>query len=393
MIVKIGIITLFSNGNYGASLQAYALNRAVTDFGVECRDICYNRISNGKTDAGNNWKKRFSLLVSRNGRSIFMKKALLRLQLKNKLKQRREKFREFETAFIPQTERIYTGVEELAGTELDFDRFICGSDNIWNIHQYDPAFTLSFVEASSRKYSYAAGFSVTSLTDTQAGKLIPLIDQLSIISVREADGYQLLKGYFPESKIRLDLDPTLLLPAAHWSGISRKVDHLPWKYIFCYIIGDETDARGAAKKLSEETGLPIVNIPHATTIQFYDLGFGDQELYDIGPQEFINLIQNAAYVVTDSYHGCIFSMLFHKQFLVFKRLREVDGRANLNIRIKNLLETFSASERMVEDALIQVQDAMESPIDYEAFDGKVSFLRNDSIHYLESICKGGAINE
>lgn len=387
--MKIGIITLFSNGNYGASLQAYALNRVVTDLGAECRDIRYNRISRGRTDSGNNWKMRFSLLADRNGRALFMKKAFLRLKYGEKLKRRRKKFLRFETTFIPQTEQIYTGVNELANAELDFDKFICGSDNIWNIHNYDPAYILSFVEDSSRKFSYAAGFSVTSLPAAQVKELMPLISRLSVISIRESDGYQFLRDYFPEEKLRLDLDPTLLLSPAQWSGISQKINHLPPEYIFCYIIGDETDARNAAKELSKETGIPIVNIPHATTLQISDRGFGDDELFDVGPQEFIYLIQNAKYIITDSYHGCIFSMLFHKKYLVFERFKEVDGKANLNIRIKNLLDQFFVFERLMVNPESNVKDAMESPIDYDAFDSKLSDLRSDSIYYLESICKGG----
>lgn len=384
--MKIGIITLFHNGNYGASLQAYALNHVLTSYGNECQDIRYTRVSKGESDRKSNWKNRLKMLGVKTQRKVFCKKAFLRITLRKKLKKRTERIALFENAFIPQSSEKYCGINDMVSANFDYDLYVCGSDNIWNIHKFDPTFFLAFEEDSKNKYSYAAGFSVSELTDQQRDEILPLISKLSVASVREIDGYNLLSNYLPKDRIRVDLDPTLLLTADDWEKVSGNLPALPSEYIFCYILGDLEFPRAAAKHLSETMKIPIINIPHATTIQANDVGLGDMELYDVGPSEFLTLVKNAKYVFTDSFHGSIFSLIFHKQFLAFRRFATGDTKANLNRRIDNLLDRFGLLDRLISNMpLDDVERRISEEIDYDYVEKNLGSARQDSLLYLKSI--------
>lgn len=382
--MRIGIITLFDNGNAGAALQAYALNTVLRRMGHACVDIRYERVSEGQSDTQANWKKRRKMLRTPKGWIRFATKATLSILLMRKLKRRRCAVSAFVHQYIPQTQQTYRGMEALEDARLTFDAFICGSDNIWNKLKFDPAYLLAFVPDEVPKYSYAAGLSAKSFSPSDQQRFLPLINRLKAISVRDHIGVQLLRSLI-DQPIREDVDPTLLLTREEWSSIAKKPCELPERYIFCYLLGNGADARQAARKMKQATGLPIVNIPHATSVQTQDVGFGDIRLYDVGPAEMLYLFAKASYVITDSFHGCIFSLIFEKQFAILRRF--VSGpEVELNMRLDGLLDKVGLLTHMCENAEETVR-ALKIEIDFQPVRQKICALRNESFEYLKNITR------
>ena len=250
--MKIGIITLYDNGNLGAALQSYALNRVLREMGNSCETIRYRRLCDGKTDEEINRENRKLLLKNCHGRREFVIKAVFSVITKRRRKQRSDRIHSFVEDYIPQSASSYSGVQQLSEVNSLYDAFICGSDNIWNQHRFDPAYYLSFVERGKHRFSYAAGFSVTELSDKEQEKIIPLIEKLDTISVRDPIGRELLQKK-SRAEIREDLDPTMLLPSREWSKIAEPEPRLvEQKYIFCYLLGNGRDGRNVAKKLKKQ---------------------------------------------------------------------------------------------------------------------------------------------
>lgn len=381
--MKIAIITLFNNGNIGASLQAYALNRVLTRLGHNCEDLKYVRISDGRTDNSNHWRKRWALLMTSKGRRIFVQKSIFSICFRKTKKNRKHLIRVFEQRYLPQSRRNYKGEQELLNADLDYDCYICGSDNIWNINKFDPSFMLSFVR-KGKKLSYAAGFSTIDLSEKEKETMLPLIKELSVISVRELSGLRLLNKLLPDIDIRQDIDPTMLLSAEEWSEISAGIPKLPDRYIFCYILGAEKNARETAKKVSSILGLPIVTIPHATTFQIADKKFGDVKLKNIGPQQFITLFSCADFVITDSFHGSIFSILNRKQFIAFRRFSDESKDSNLNLRLDSLFDSLGIKGRIYHDGM-NAERLVFNQIEYDDVMKQLDSLKEYSMSYLQGI--------
>lgn len=381
--MNIGIITLYDNGNLGAALQAYALNRVLREMGNSCETIRYRRLCDGKSDEEINRENRKLLLKSHNGRREFVIKAVVSVITKRRRKQRMERIHSFIEDYIPQSTESYSGVQQLCDVNSQYDAFICGSDNIWNRRRFDSSYFLSFVKKGKKRYSYAAGFSASELSDQEKEKIIPLIEQLDTISVRDPIGRELLQK-LSRAEIREDLDPTMLLLSREWSKIAEPEPRLvKWKYIFCYLLGNGRDGRNAAKLLKEKTGMKIITLPHATTIQSNDVGFGDIKLWDVSPQRFIWLVENASYIITDSFHGCVFSILFEKQFCVFRRFTKSD-ESELNLRLDGILNKLGIIGRIANSPENGIE-IIQKEINYNEVNKKIASYREQSIAYLEQI--------
>ena len=140
----------------------------------------------------------------------------------------------------------------------------------------------------------------------------------------------------------LACDPTLLLTKEEWQKIAVKD-----KYILCYFLGKSIEHRKFAEKLKQKTGYKIVSLNHADEYVKYSDIFADETPYDIGPRQWINLIENAEYVCTDSFHGTIFSLINNKNFFTFERYNSKNSKISTNSRIYSLLETVQLKERLI----------------------------------------------
>lgn len=334
---KIGIMTLYKNNiNYGGMLQSYALQRAVQKLvgeSGECVQISYTISPTPIKE-----KLKHSLQY----RSFAENAKMVCNRLKaffNKRKKtldstaRINAFRQFE-AIIPHTEKIYryNTVEDCA--EM-FTHLITGSDQVWNGGIDLDAFCLGFAKRDTKRISYAASSASTKFGKWQDEIFKKNLPEFTAISVREKS----VIPYFEQmsgKKVSVVLDPVFLLSAADWHEIVQE-PHIKTPYIFCYLLGSNKEWHERAIKIAKENSCKLVTIPYLNGYNQLDDNFGDIQISAASPQEFLGLIENAAGVVTDSFHATAFSVIFNRPFWTLSRFKN-QGKTNNNHRVTDILE-------------------------------------------------------
>lgn len=350
---KVGIVSLYHNNrNYGGQLQAYALTRYISELGYDAEQICWQAEFKRPPQKKRELKKIFHYIY------VFcwlqVKKVYKKL-LNNKLESRKRAFERFQEE-INHSEKCYTGKDFLEDCK-NYDAIIIGSDQVWNTNWYGTQYFLDFVPNDVCKFSYAASMPDVNISDEMKNTVKSALEGFSSISVREkktADFLTELTG----KKVRHVIDPTLLLDPEQWDDIaSKKI--VSEKYIFCYFLGRNKHYRKYARLLAKKTGLKIVSLPHLCGVAREDLNFADINLYDVVPGEFVSLIKNAEYVLTDSFHATVFSNLYKVKYFVFDR-QGID----MSERIVTLLDIFNSRKRFLKTE--QGMDDMLNMIGLEA---------------------------
>lgn len=342
--IKIGILSPFYNNyNYGGKLQAFALTYFLNENGYYAKQIQYHQSS--KKNKQSKINKFFKLFQSDDYRHAMMQKIIAKFlkDTKKQIKIRNNYFNQFDK-LIPHTKEVYND-KTLVDTCDDFDVFVCGSDQVWNPTLFKKGYFLQFVSKDKYRFSYAASIA-NQLDDEWQSRFKELLKDFNAISVRESNGKESIENLV-DIPVEVVADPTLLLSRKDWDRISAKrlIDE---PYMFCYFLGYGSKTRKIAKKYAKEHRLKIVTLPHllANSGRFYaqDIRFGDIKLYDVGPAEFVSLIKHADYVMTDSFHANVMSLIYNRQFLVFNRI----GFSKMGSRLENLLSLFDLQDRWVD---------------------------------------------
>ena len=372
---KTGILTLYYNNmNYGGLLQAFALPFVIQKhIGIPAEQIRYSH-QNTDTDLCTSKSKK-SLSIYQLGINFFS--ALT----SNKRSIRKESFLEFMND-IPHSRNIYSH-ETIQQCNSNYEIFICGGDQIWNgemVGEHLDVYTLQFVNQGQKKIAYSPSVAISHMSkqvEDCLGKGLLGIDR---ISVREKRSLDILKR-LSDKKIEVVVDPVLLLNKSEWLEQSRPTK-INGKYILCYLLGDSITQRKAVEIISKRLKLRIVTFPHIlhNNVRKCDLFFGDIKDYASGPRQFLDLINNAEFVITDSFHACVFSMIFETPFIVFERNKPSE-KGNMNSRIYDFLEEYH-----LENQLVNVEKAMNlsriPEVDYSFAHEHWFHRRNDSIEYL-----------
>jgi hypothetical protein len=328
--MKIGMITFHHVDNYGACLQAYALSKAIENYGYNIKIIDFRSVKkNDKSFKGQlrKFKKIISFLVNY---GHFVNK--------------KDKFKLFRDKFNKPTIKKYYSVDDLKKTEQLFDSYICGSDQIWNplkVSNCLPYF-LNFVDESKKlKISYAASFGTDKINGIYWNQFGNELKRIHHISVREKSGIHLVKELSEREAIQV-LDPVFLLNKNQWEEIIDS-NYNSRKYILFYTLQKNQLLLNAAKTLAKEQKIDIIHVP-LYTWDLKKLSGIDRVVKDAGPIEFLSLLKNASYVCTNSFHGVAFSILFQKPFLVVQH-------RNDNIRIPCLLKQLDLSSQILSDKI------------------------------------------
>ena len=375
---KIGILTYYyGNYNYGGLLQAYALTEYLSGIGYDAEQICFIKPKNNKKNVSLKTRLRWKLSAAKGGAV----KLYTKIRYKNVMRSIEERNRAFLNFIgtVKHSDKVYDR-NSLHKTNDIYDVFIAGSDQIWNLVWYAPEYFLSFVNEGKTKLSYAASLPQRELTPEQAEILRKHLADFKGVSVRESQAVDLLQSIGIPSYHAAD--PTLLLNRSEWDKVcpERKVKD---KYVFCYFLTNSAAERNAAKEFAKKKNLKIVTLPHLTGVAWEDLDFGDIQLYDISPFDFVSLIKHAEYVITDSFHAAVFSNIYKKQYFVFGR----KGGEYMNSRINSLLFLLDAETRLcnikdngAEEYLLSLDD-----IDYSKPAPKFEELRRISENFLKSM--------
>lgn len=365
---KIGIMTWFSYNNYGTILQVYATSKFIEKIKYESQVIKYFP----KIRKTNIFKIKRNKINQKVYETLNRKKIIKIFQEVNKKNDEfREKNLKYSNVCNSEIELIEVSKEQLA--------VICGSDQIWSPINFDKHYFLDFVN-KSKKIAYAPSFGVTTIQSNLKETLKGLINDFNYLSSREKKGQEIIKDITNKNS-KLVVDPTLLLNKQEWI----KVLNLKEKendYILCYFLGNQKEYYSFAKKLAKETKLKIVIIPG-------NIHYADKDkinhVNSCGPKEFVELIMNARYVLTDSYHGMLFSINFNKNFIIFKRFKD-NKKISQNSRIYTILEEYNLGNRMYKKN-ISISDILNHEIDYKKINEILEIKRKESINYLCSAIK------
>lgn len=340
---KVALMTWFQHDNYGTVLQSVATTRVVNDMGYNVDGIDY-------------FSKGYNRMTK-------LEKVLNRQLLFNKIREsikyrkytetnnsKREKaFKDFKEKYLNMTKPTQTS-SELFLLNKEYDAFICGSDQIWTPKAFNSKYYLDFVAVPEKMVAYAPSFGMSTITDEfSKNRIVEQVKRFKHLSVREDQGAKLLKELCGvEAKVVLD--PTLLLSTEEWDGYSISTD-IKSSYLLCYFLGHNDDYWKHVDMIANEYELDVIVIPiHAKD---YYRGYETQE--GVGPGEFLSLIKNATFVCTDSFHGSIFSVLYQRPFLTYKRFSDKNNDSQ-NSRIYNLLKLIKMQDRIVSSSKFNIDN-------------------------------------
>lgn len=385
---KIGIITMVGYDNYGNLLQNYAVNRLLEDLGYQAVTL-NNEV---KEDAHmvlpqigilekirpgylrKFFKVRANQLMGCKNTSDYTWSSMIRL-FKNrkdflKCKEKRlESFKAFRKKYIPY-EPLPVCDEYFP--EEDYFAFVCGSDVIWypRYHYNKENDFLGFAQEYKR-IALAPSFGVSELPSQRKDAYRVWLEGIKYLSVREDAGATIIKNLI-RREVPVLCDPTLAIDVNYWRDMSKKPVGIPVKsYILCYFLGDMTSEY--SKWIKE-----CAHLKEKEIICVYDANF--LQYYATDPSGFLWLIEHASAVFTDSFHGIVFSILFHIPFIAFQR--KEDG-LNIFSRIGSLLHRLNMENREFGKVEINQFDKL----DFDGVDDKIAVMRERERSFLESAIK------
>lgn len=380
---KIGLVSCYFKDNYGSQLQAYATQKVLEDYGfrVETINISKNKdFSNGK--------KKYYMGQIFNFNFIKTKFGMIKLKIDKKLNKelgrniaiRNKKFKEFKKVY--HLTPAYPTYEKLNEISKNYDAVLVGSDQLWlPVNIVSDYYTLNWVNENTKRISYSTSFGVSSIPKKYEKKYKDFLEKIDCLSVREESGNEIIKEILGK-EASVVCDPTLLLSKTDWMDIQEKEPIIKEKYIFCYFLGSNIEYRKFAERLKEKTGYKIVSINHCDEYVKYSDTFADIIPYDVGPGEFVNMIRNAEYVCTDSFHGTVFSLINNKLFFAFRRHYK-KSKNSTNSRLDSLLEKVDLKERILEDDFDE-ENALKMQIDYDRVNQKLNEFITKSKKFLEN---------
>lgn len=378
--MKIGIITFWqSNDNYGQLLQCWALQQQLIEMGYNPYLIRYNYAQIKEKDPY--WKKiaRFLLI-----RPYFKRRRKNILDKKIAKKNEERHFDDFRNNCLITSDNYYDTADELIDNPPEADAYITGSDQVWaqllNNKRSFPFF-LRFGDRNVRRISYAPSFAMKEYPRDLENILYDSLRQFDSISVRELEGKSICKrmGFNVEHVV----DPTLLLPRSSYSKIICKnalYDH-PFLYIYSINIKNAEEIRwGELKHICENQQLEVLVTPASGYIQGLEL-FGNNVKYDYASiPKWLSNISNARMLVTTSFHGVAFSLLFHCP-VIYVPLNGEFGFGNN--RAIDLLKRVGLEHRILQNNT-SFMSLFSEIIDWNYVDNKLSTLKMLSINYLRN---------
>lgn len=262
----------------------------------------------------------------------------------------------------------------------DYDKILIGSDQLWGIAEIIRDYhTLNFVPEDKPKISYATSFGVSHLPNYIYPATSRFLKRINKLSVRESSGAQIIKEVSNRTA-KVVVDPTLLLSDEEWSRIAgERIIKEP--YIFCFFLGNNPIHRSFAKKFQTHTNLPIVSMLYLDEYIPSDTDYANTYINDASPNEFINLIKNAEYIICDSFHASVFSIIFKKQFFTLDRYKQTSSNSR-NTRIHSLFQNLGITNHHI-NVESDIDYLLKIKIDYNMVHSKLNTWKDASLEYLK----------
>lgn len=333
---KIGVITLVDYLNYGNRLQNFALREFLKNMNYKVETLVIKNLYQ------NDYKKSIQL-KDKIKKIVKMKPSLIVEKLYKKLifitidqeyvKMKSDRFKQFSSTFL--RERFYFNTpDDLHFISNYYDFLISGSDQVWNpefdLKQSGIYFLTPFPK--NKRIVYAPSFGISKLPEEYKENYKKWISEISYLSVREKSGVEIIETLIGK-KVPTLVDPVLLLTKEEWLKFSKVPSDKPKsKYLLTYFIGKVSEQRKSLiHEIAKKYNLQIVSL----------MDLEDKKAFTADPLEFIYYFSSATMILTDSFHGTAFSILFEIPFVVFKNI----GRESVHSRIDNILDMFKFKNR------------------------------------------------
>ena len=380
---KVGIVSCYFKDNYGSMLQSYATKKVLDNNNIPNETINIDTNIEFKKGKRKYYKSQFF-----NFKFIKSKFGMIKLKIDKKINKelgknisiRTNKYKEFRKEF--NLSMACTNYKDLSYMARDkYTDVIVGSDQLWlPVNVVADYYTLNWVPDEINKISYATSFGFSSVPKKYNNLYEKFLKRINYLSVREQSGVKIIRD-ITGLNAKLVADPTILLTKDEWNKEATQEKIIKEKYILCYFLGNNIEHRKFAERLKKETGCKIVSLNHADEYVKYSDKFCDYAPYDIGPREWINLVKNADYICTDSFHGTVFAILFNKIFFDFRRYSS-KSKVSTNSRIDSLLNVAGINTERILNGTENPKDVLKYTIDYDIVNKNMNSFREESKKWL-----------
>lgn len=370
--MKTEIVTFVRAYNYGAVLQCYALSQYLQNKGATVEVLDYFPPY---------FKQQYGILGKnpiKIGIRPFLQRVLA-LYARCIARRRSHRFERFIDEYIPLSGMQYSSLEQLSQSPPNCDCYITGSDQVWSpyIAYFDPVFFLDFDDAKEKgRYSYAASFGTGNIPDDMKSEYIRRLSGYKKYSVREAVGAEIMKDLLNETA-EVCCDPTFLLDVCDWEKIACPTRKKK-PYILIYYVARTQNLQIYAQQLAKEKKMKVVCVAATTAPDVItgrvDWRYGFNIKTACSPQKWLAMFRDAEYVLTNSFHGMVFSILFHKKFLIQTNLNQ----SQRNERASSLMSALNIYGRELSGDITQI----DAPLLWDEIDIKRQELKLSAEKYL-----------
>lgn len=367
--MKIALLSFHNAANYGAALQAYALQRALLDMGYENEYINYQN-----QHRKNSYSMSHHIIDSlKKNDFIGAIKYILGAPFMNL---RKIRFNKFYKNNLKCTSKIYSTSNDAKSLNNDYFKFIVGSDQVWNYKNNgnDDAYLLSFVDDDSKKVSYSSSFGISEIPIEQKNIYSTYLSRIAYLSVREQYGVELVKE-LTNREAKLVLDPVFLLSKTRWEQMSnKKIDNR--SYVFSYTNKPNQLESFLYSTKYDLKGKHVYKLSSNLTIN----DFIDSKIhvkYTMSPTDFISVIRDSELIVSASFHCIAISIILNKPFVAI-----LTGDKGKDERILNILKILGLENRIYSEKMTLKQ--VNETIDYDLVNEKMESMKSISIQFLKN---------
>lgn len=354
--MKIGILTQPLSSNYGGILQNYALQTVLKRMGHEPYTFRTGKLTYVQ------WLFVMLKAVVR----LFVRGKWLYIEPPTKSKHRLQGMERFisNNINIASYKRWYSKKDVM---RLNPDLLVVGSDQVWRPRYNRRVEDLFFAFLGSSeipRIAYAASFGAGDweFTDKQRQACRNLIKNFRAVSVREENGVDLCKRYLDYDNAQWVLDPTLLLTSEDYEALCVDLPRRE-KFVFAYILDEDEEKQALCERIAKSKNLPLHLVSAHDSLTMEDT-----------PECWLSNFRDAAFVVTDSFHGTAFSLIFHKDFLTLRNTKRG------NARFDSLIKQFDIAERVITDT--QSNSDATAPVMWDKIDVRMNEWRDKSLRFL-----------
>lgn len=368
----IGIVTFHESDNYGTCLQAFALQQSIQKLGYKVEILNYKRKNLDNRSTLSLIARVKALMTAFPGLSIISYPAE-----KKRAQQKKYIFKDFRDEQFKYSSGKYESLEELKSANSGYNAFVCGSDMVWSAERAGDldVYFLRFADETKR-IAYAPSFGGVIEPASEDYYRKSLLE-MSFLSCREPRGCNLIKELTGRNAEYV-LDPTMLVDKEQWSSFFTSNKNVDKPYILCYCFGGVPNSFNISlHKLAKDLNCEVRYIPANSQEYKKEMKYSN---YGYGPKEFVQLYQQASFVITNSYHGLLFSLIFEKPFIVLHR-EEGEHWAKHEDRMASMLSTLDLTDRY-----IYAQDRIfdgQLTVNYDVVGPILEKWKIESLNYLE----------